>query len=191
MGRTPQPPGLQQAMGNPGKRKSKPAPARQPKGGAVEMPHWMARGKAFAGAREHWSRLAPSLAKLNVLSPTDVDALGRYCRHLDDWVRLTKQLDTEGHTQVVNNVNGDPFIRIHPAAKLRDTAEKHLVELEDRFGLNPRERMALYRSMNAMNVPVGDLFGRDREPPQPAPEGAHDSIVGFGRRPAGGGALPN
>jgi hypothetical protein len=95
------------------------------------------------------------------------------------------------------------MIRLHPAAKLREIAEKRLLDLEDRFGLNPRHRLAILRDMNALGVAPGDLFawrekqqdaGETAAPPAsdlpPPAEEDDDDIIGFARRPPPG-ALPN
>lgn len=194
MGRRPHPPGYQDAMGNPGRRKSKPPAAkRKIEFGSVAPPPWL-KGRDFAGALDAWRRIAPQLARVNVLTPSDADAFARYCVHLADWVRLTKVIRKEGETQSVTTVSGDLMVRLRPEFKARELAERRVLELEDRFGLSPRYRLDLYRDMNALNVPVGDLFSRPGEPePDQAAEQTDgpDDIIGFGRRDRPGPPLPN
>lgn len=187
MGRTPKPPGLDAAMGNPGRRPPKvPTVAKPAAASSIAMPDFIARGRDFAEARRVWDATAPILGRLNVVGPADTVALGRYCVHVADWVRITKTLAKEGETQTVKTVAGDPMIRIHPLVKRRDGIEKHLLEAEDRFGLNPSHRISLYRDMGALGAPVGDLFGyRPPEKPTSSPaipdEVGSDAIIGFAR----------
>ena len=188
MGRTPKPPGLDAAMGSPGRRPSKTRAVTKPASSpGVAMPDYLGRGREFADARRVWDAAAPMLARLNVVNAADAHALARYCVHVADWVRITKTLAKEGETQTVKTVAGDPMIRIHPLVKRRDGIEKHLLEAEDRFGLNPTHRISLYRDMGALGAPVGDLFGY-RPPEKPAapaggPSGeiGSDGIIGFAR----------
>lgn len=189
-------------MGNPSRRASKSPPVRRRPTSHEIAVSPLLKGPDLKSARAIWSWLAPALARSNMLAPTDVDAFARYCIHLDEWSQYTATLRKEGSTQVVKTTSGDEMVRLHPAAKLREIAEKRLLDLEDRFGLNPRHRLAILRDMNALNVPTGDLFGwrdgREGGPeaaPEAAPhvaasEDADADIIGFARRlPAG--SLPN
>lgn len=196
MGRTPKPPGLDAAMGNPGRRQpSRPAVVKPAASSSISMPDIIAKGREFIEARRVWNATVPILSRLNVIGPADAHALARYCVHVSDWARITKTLAKDGETQTVKTVAGDPMIRIHPLVKRRDGIEKHLLEAEDRFGLNPSHRISLYRDMGALGAPIGDLFGyrqpEDKRASPSAPtEPDHDGIIGFAR-PGDRGALPN
>lgn len=202
MGRRKQPAGLQEAMGNPGRRKAV-APTRSTKRPAkvqdAAVPYVL-KGREFTDARKVWDRIAPELIKSNIMTPTDFEAFGRYCVHVADWAELSKTIKREGRTQTVKTTSGDEMVRMHPAVKARELAEKRMIDLEDRFGLNPRYRMAIMRDMNALPG-FGGLFdrgGQDDKPDQAAPAEPvapseiddDDDIIGFGRS-AGGSGLPN
>ena len=190
-------------MGNPSRRKPAPGPSRKraPTIADVEMSPLL-KGAAYRQARTIWARIAPDLSRNNMLAPSDVDALARYCIHLEEWSTHTATLRKEGSTQEVKTTSGDVMIRLHPAAKLREIAEKRLLDLEDRFGLNPRHRLAILRDMGALQIPLGDLFSRsdvsasvDKNPvmsseAMPAAREEDDDIIGFARRPPPG-TLPN
>lgn len=202
MGRRKQPAGLQEAMGNPGRRKA-PTPTATPKRSAkvedASVPYVL-KGREFADARKVWDRIAPDLVRSNIMAPTDFEAFGRYCVHVADWAELSKTIKKEGRTQEVKTVGGDVMVRMHPAVKARELAEKRMVELEDRFGLNPRYRMAIMRDMSALPG-LGSLFDRadkndkpdhaePAEPVAPSEIDDDDDIIGFGRAATGTG-LPN
>lgn len=203
MGRRKQPAGLQEAMGNPGRRKAA-APTTSPKRSAKSVDAaipYVLKGREFTDARKVWERIAPELIRSNIMTPTDFEAFGRYCVHVADWAELSKTIKREGRTQTVKTTSGDEMVRMHPAVKARELAEKRMIDLEDRFGLNPRYRMAIMRDMNALPG-FGGLFDRQghddkpdhtaepAEPVAPAEIDDDDDIIGFGRS-AGGSGLPN
>lgn len=194
MGRRPHPPGMQEAMGNPGRRKPKPQAPRKIELSPGEPPSWL-RGKDYAKALDIWRRLAPTLVRLNVLTATDADSFARYCVHLSDWIRLSKVIREQGETQMVKTVSGDEMARLRPEFKAREIAERRVLELEDRFGLSPKHRLDLFGAMAAQGM--GDLFAwrqqKDDEPPRdtPEPTDEHDDIIGYARGNAPRGAPLN
>jgi len=191
-------------MGNPGRRKSKAATVATPKRAVkpvdATLPA-MLKAREFSAARGVWERIAPELIRSNIMAPTDFEAFARYCVHVADWIDLSKTIQKEGRTQVVKTTAGDDMVRLHPAVKARELAEKRMIDLEDRFGLNPRYRMAIMRDMNALPS-FGGLFDRatktdkadqTAEPAAPTPPAEIDDdndIIGFGRS-TGGSGLPN
>lgn len=145
----------------------------------AQPPSWLKGVSELA----QWRRLVPELQRLNLYNDSLRDTVGRYCQHFADWVRLTHEIKRDGATVWVTMTNGeDRMLRINPAVRVRDTVEKHLVDLEDRFGFSPLARYRLTAFQAAQ--PRADLFGHavaaakaDEVPGAPPPP-ADDSPIG-------------
>lgn len=183
MGRRAKPEALKAAAGNPGKRRRKAGEgasrADQAKVSAVASadapPDWL--GKE---AVRVWREVLPMLSRNRFFAETDRLALGRYCVHFAEWIAARDTISVEGSTQIVRTVAGDDMARVHPAVKIRNDAERHLLALEDRFGLNPSARFSL--SMKLLGEPgLGepDLFST-QPGAAPAGDGAPDPLAHFG-----------
>lgn len=163
-GRLPKPDAVKRAAGNPGKRKIpalvKPSAARAATS-AFAPPAWL-----DAAARRIWTTLAADLVRLNFLRGSDVQAFARYCHHMAGWVKARKTVQKEGEFYDATATSGEKLKRLHPAAKAAELHEKHLVELEDRFGLTPLARQRILRDQAAL--PAGSL-PFDRQPTEPKP----------------------
>lgn len=170
MGRNAKPDAVKAALGNPGKRKTRPRAPRDDKSKQIAPsrfapPEWLVNHVA----RDIWGDMADKLVALNFLKPTDRNAFGRYCSHLADWIEASETIRVEGKFYNATNVTGDELKRIHPMVKIREIAEKHLVELEDRFGLSPLARQKMLRDQ--ASLPPGSLFDRtDKQIDHNAPD---------------------
>lgn len=184
MARHPNNDEMNAAKGNPSKRR-RPSklpvdlPSSPP--GVTDVPTFVTNHSA--SACDKWQELAPALRRYNLFTEFDRDALGRYCCHMADWVVATKKIRLQGVTQKVKTVSGDEMIRLNPAIKVRELAERHIEEAVKHFGLAPDVRYGMLRDMNALNVPLGGLFDHSASPPPPPPQGNVVSLVGLnGRR---------
>lgn len=191
-GRPSKPAGLNERQGNPGHRKAKPPPAPLPIPDPVEedrgplaAPKWLSRTAATV-----WRELAPTLRQRRLLQDADVTAFGRYCDWLARYVALARK--TTGN--VVEKSKSKKALmasRVDRAITAMLAIDKTLSHYEDRFGMNPRERMAIYEKMMARPVgrpPSLPRPGNDDAPAAPAAKPATSaSPIGFLRR----GALSN
>ncbi len=182
-GRKPDGPELQQAKGNPGRRpKPKKHGTRSPEERAAALaaatppdakfgpPDFMG-DPHFDGAIAIWRELSPELARIGLLDRLDRHALAIYCVHMADWIDATKDIAANGTHYKAKNVNKDDLWRRNPAVLVRELAEKHILELGERFGLNPATRFKLLRDQSL--IPNSGLFG-DRDAP-PAKEANADT----------------
>jgi P27 family predicted phage terminase small subunit len=154
-GRKSKPAAVKIAQGNPGKRKiveNKRVKAVDPRLSRFSPPDWLVDEVAL----KVWSDTADDLVKLNFLRPSDRHSFARYCAHLSKWVAASKIIDTEGDHYETKSVTGELLKRLNPMVKVREIAEKHLIELEDRFGLNPTARQKMLRGQAAL--PAAGLF---------------------------------
>ena len=173
MGRTPKSP-TEKRLTKASKRKAAPEPVAStvasstaaPASTDLKPPPWLLDKPALGV----WHRIAPELHRLNILSPSDVDVFGRYCRHFADWIEATATINREGSTVLVKMTNSEERMpRMHPAVKVREVAEKHLLEIEDRFGGSPLARYRLIAQQAAHPGAFGDLFSRAGVTPDQAP----------------------
>jgi P27 family predicted phage terminase small subunit len=147
-----------------GAGRRKPRPARPAAGApkALLPPDWI----VGTSARAVWKRIVPELQRLNIMNESFRDPVGRYCLHFADWIRLSKEIARDGTTMMVKMTNSEERMpRVNPAIRVRDTLERSLIDIEDRFGLSPLARFRIV-SHQAAN-PQRDLFGRE---PAPAPD---------------------
>lgn len=192
-GRKPDPAGLQEAKGSPGKRK-------RGKGRAVKLTAEEIAAQLEAAqnaqAADHpkfladprvkealaiWRELETDLRRLRLLDRLDRHTFAMYCVHMADWITATRDIQKRGHWKNVKNVNGDLMPRLNPMVKVREIAERHILEIGARFGLDPANRYKLLRDQAAAPMPNPDLFNRtpagvdetqaaansDDEPPNP------------------------
>jgi P27 family predicted phage terminase small subunit len=151
----------------------------------VAAPSWLK-----GGGLEIWTRLAPRLSGMNLLTPIDAETFGRYCRNFARWFKMQLVLDEEGETYESESAHGK-LKRAHPAFLISDRLERQLNQAEANFGLNPAERQRIFAARAAAAAGAfPDLFGHVPDPsaakgkgkPKPA-EKAEDagrkSAVGF------------
>ena len=197
-GRKPDPPGLQAAKGNPGRRRTsasaRPAAAAS---GTVRPPKWL---KKSAAATRIWNELAPLLEKLNALQAIDAFPLARYCRYAVDWVAADEAVRKEGVWYDTTDSNGAATKKRHPAFHARHELDKVLQGIEVAFGMRPDARFKMLRDQAlVMNLPLfsaearsGQVQGEPDESPAPPHEvGEIDPIGALARFDAPRGGRPN
>lgn len=181
-GPKPEPAAVKEAKGNTGRRRigSDPVVEGAPQQARVAAPSWL-KGDGLAV----WKRLAPRLISLKLLSITDAETFGRYCRNFARWLKMQKRLDTMGEIYEIETQSGK-VRRADPAFLIGDRLERQLVTAEAMFGLNPAERQRIYAARAAGAGAGTDLFGHPTPPPAgkgkraPAPmQTKPKSAVGF------------
>lgn len=171
-GPSPKPAAVAQAQGNPGRRRIGADPAPADDAQASSAPDWLS-----PGALAVWTRLAPELTRLRLLSRADGLTFGRYCQLFALWLEAKAGVDLHGIvvTTTSEHVTMDRMSK-HLHAML--LLEKRLEDHEDRFGLNPANRQRIYAQRAAAGAGApgagGELFPDDAasKPPKPsAPAG--------------------
>ena len=159
-GPKPEPAAVKEAKGNPGRRKVGADPVAVESAGSVSPPVWLKDDALVV-----WKRLAPRLIALKLLSATDVETFGRYCRNFARWLKMQKRLDEESEIYEIETASGI-VRRADPAFAVSDRLERQLVVAEALFGLNPAERQRIFAA-RASTPPPGDLFA-GQQPSAPA-----------------------
>lgn len=144
MGRRQQPAAIKEAKGNPGRRPIA-------KEGAASAPSAMAAPRTLkAGPRRVWEKLAPELAGMRILKPSDLTAFRRYCVFVSKWGDLEPLLErAEIVVTTVSAHNPDGMERKSQLLLAALMLDKRLSEIEDRFGMNPSARQRLFLQMAA------------------------------------------
>jgi P27 family predicted phage terminase small subunit len=108
----------------------------RPRPVAPRCPPWLDRR-----AKAHWRQLAPILERNGLLTEADGDAFAQYCATWSLWRRCIAQIAAEG--VVITGHRKAP--RKHPSLTPLGQAERTLLALGPRFGLDPlsRSRMSL------------------------------------------------
>lgn len=130
-GRKPQPTALKVLRGNPGRRRLPEEPQPVP---IVDLqpPEWL-----DSEAQAEWRRQAPMLARLEVLTESDVSALEAYCKYWSMWKDATKYIQKWG--MVLKAKDGEVPV-ISPYIKIADKAMMHCRAFLIEFGLTPSSR---------------------------------------------------
>ena len=168
-GRRPQPTEVKKARGNPGRRRlsSDDASSAQPGFAAIAPPSQLRQAGVTV-----WKQIAPELANMNLLRPSDRHAFGRYCESLGHFWDVTRRLHKEGDTYTSESAHGT-LKRINPLFLLQERLAKRLEGLEDRFGLSPAARQQILARFAAhqpslpLSRPEADR-GNDGETSSPA-----------------------
>lgn len=170
-GRKPDAKGSQAAKGHPGKRRKQKEPRLSAEDRAAQLaaveaqaesashPKFLAHPK-LKEALSIWRELEPDLARLHLLERLDRHAFAMYCVHMADWIAATRDIQKRGQWRNVRNVNGDLMPRLNPMVKVREIAERHILDIGSRFGLDPANRYKLLRDQAAAPAPSGGLFDR-------------------------------
>lgn len=156
-GRKPEPAAIKEAKGNPGRR---PIPA-EPVVADARIPEWLSgEGKAI------WLRLAPDLARMNLLKRPDELTFGRYCENFALWLKARSALAASDLVTVTSSEHVT-MERLNKNLAAMLLLEKRLVDMEDRFGLNPANRQRIYaqRAQAGGQIP-GELPLEGDEPPR-------------------------
>jgi P27 family predicted phage terminase small subunit len=186
-GRKPAAPGLQEARGNPGRRRSAVQKrldemervagllAQSPAGGDPLSPPAIIDGSNAAVAV--WRDLAPRLRTTHRLQPQHRPMFALFCVYFAEWVVANEDVNRNGHTQKVKTVAGGMMERTRPIVSIRDKAFDQVIKLSERFGLTPSDEYSLFRDQAvaaSQNPSLFDLPNTAR-PEQPAPEAPESS----------------
>ncbi|WP_301100279.1 P27 family phage terminase small subunit [Propionivibrio sp.] len=173
-GRKAQPEAVNDAKGNPGRRRRKAMVACEGSSSST-APEFLSEA-----AKKFWDMQAPELAAMRFVRSTDHMAFARYCQHLVTWWDKTKALETEGDTYTTTSEHV-VIKRINPDFIVRERVERQLLALEDRFGLNPVYRQQILQRMAGQvtqTQPATGLFDASGETPS-ALETAAPSAIGI------------
>lgn len=128
------PTALKIIAGNPG---NKPLPKNEPKPAALDS---LAVPDELTGidARAAWSRVAPKLRRMHVLSEADVDALMLYCRECQVYAEAERLIARDGVT-----IDTEQGIKKHPAVTVLHEAATQMRNLMQSFGMTPASRASV------------------------------------------------
>jgi len=154
-GRRPDPAAVRVAKGNPGRRPIVQAPDEA----SARAPEWL-----NDAAREIWARLAPDLARMNLLKRPDELTFGRYCENFALWLKARAALG-QGDLVVETVSEHVTMDRLNKNLHAMLLLEKALINVEDRFGMNPSNRQRIYaqRAIGGASLP-GELPLGDEAP---------------------------
>jgi len=165
-------PVLQQAKGNPGRRKMSvkkmiaeaeriasllaEAPAETPD---VMAPPVFLNDPLVAAALKIWRDYAPELRRTHRLRPLHRLSFAMFCVYMGEWIAASDDIRRNGTFQLVSTVAGGAMERTRPIVAFREIAYRNVMDLSKEFGLTPREEYALFRDQaDAVGKNPG-LFG--------------------------------
>lgn len=155
MARRAMSPEQQKARGNPGKRpvKKRETVKTVLRQIVLARPSWLTDKLA----QRVWSQLH---AHLPFLRDSDVNAFGRYCQYLADWVVANKAIAKDKMVYETSSAHVEGMLRINPWFTVRSRLEDDLVKLEEKIGMTPIDRQRIIVGLAAgAGMPTGDLFG--------------------------------
>jgi P27 family predicted phage terminase small subunit len=132
MSRQPKPTAMKIVQGTFRKDRAKDEP--KPLTGDIHPPTWI-KGRA----RDIWDQYSTELIRLGLMTELDTEAFGKYCTFQAEWEELTVRLATEGMTYEGDN----GLLKTNPLVKIRTDLEIRILQLSDRFGLNPSARVRI------------------------------------------------
>jgi P27 family predicted phage terminase small subunit len=178
MGRPRGNPHDQDALGHPGKRKTKTEKAiaeAERQAQLLAMPRSNAETSGsppaylddprMAPAMAVWSEFAPRLDKLHLLSRLDRHTFALFCVYAAEFAIANEDVLVNGYSKKVRTVSKDYMLRENPSVARRDFAAKMVLDLSSKFGLTPADRNKLLRD-SAMRFDEETLFGRALPQPQ-------------------------
>jgi P27 family predicted phage terminase small subunit len=147
-GKKPKPTRVREGDGNVGKRKlnrSEPEFARVKVTAAP--PTWL-----NGAAKAEWARVAPDLARLNLLQVVDVMSLAAYCTAVAHWAAAERAIEEHGSTLILRDDKGAvkavmPSPHVGLAVKWLDKIRQFAAE----FGFTPSSRGRIELSKSAGN----------------------------------------
>lgn len=101
---------------------------------------------------------------------TDGPALRRLFHYRDEFARLSKEFDSAEFEPFTKGSTGQMVM--NPLYKALGDLEKQILALEDRFGLNVRQRIALGASVVDTAKTLAEVNQRQREQRNPEPSAA-------------------
>jgi P27 family predicted phage terminase small subunit len=176
MGRRADPPAVQRAKGNPGRRRSAVAKREDEIARVAEIiasapadpadpnapPALIDRGPLFAAAIAVWKLMAPRLSGTLRLQQQHRPIFAMFCVYYAEWVMANEDIIAKGATQSVRTVAGGRMERIRPVVKIRDAAFDQVLKLSARFGLTPSDEYDLFKSQQIAAAVNPSLFGGEQ-----------------------------
>jgi len=132
MGRKPTPTNLKLLRGNPGKRAINEAEPK-PEGIPLCPP------ELSNEARKEWSRIAPVLIRMGLLTDADRAALAAYCSLYAEFIQAELAIRELGSTFTTPNGH----VQVRPEVSIRKHAIAGMSPYLSRFGLSPADRAGL------------------------------------------------
>ncbi len=145
-GSRPKPTALKILQGNPGGR---PINTHEPK---FELTVPDCPIELNADAKLEWSRLAPHLLRMGLITEADRSAFAGYCQAYGRWIEAERYLATEGELLVTDKGNTVQNPRLWVANRALEQMYKFMVE----FGLTPSSRTRL--KVNPLSEDEMDAF---------------------------------
>jgi len=140
-GRKPKPSALKVLEGNRGKgRRPVNAYEPKPKKASLECPDWL-----LPEAQEEWSRLAPALDAMGVLTEADIRAFEGYCQAYARW-REAEDFITQ-HGSIFQTKSG--YVQQVPQVSIAMQNLKIMQSFCAEFGLTPASRSRIAVNANA------------------------------------------
>lgn len=133
---------------------------------------------------EIWKELSTDLRRINALARLDRFGFAMYCVHMADWIRATLHIKEHGATyKARNTVNKDVLQKLSPMVRVREIAERHILELGARFGLDPANRFKLVGIQAGLAgqgfLPFGGEPGQKKPDSEEESEAAPQAATGF------------
>lgn len=192
MGRRPDPPGVQAAKGNPGRRRSS-VKAREAQADRIAgllsnaatadlASPPMLSDPLFAPALAVWRDIGPELARTSRLPKEGRLILAMLCVYIAEWVEATVDIKTNGMFQDVPTVSGGVMERVRPIVQFREVAMSNIRHLSAEFGLTPAEMFSLFKDQAAAAASNPGLFDRGEAKPVRDEDPGRASVVGSAAR---------
>jgi P27 family predicted phage terminase small subunit len=152
-GPAPEPVGLKILKGIGGGRDQAGAPIPVPPAfdrGAPEPPAWLE-----AEALKVWTRVAPSLDRLDLLKDEDREAFAAYCTA---WARFVDAVGTYQAEGLTIAMPPSGRVVAHPAVRVAESAGRDLLRFAQEFGLTPSAEINLAKPAKPVSSD-DDKFG--------------------------------
>jgi P27 family predicted phage terminase small subunit len=133
-GPPPKPTSIRIAEGNPSRRPI--SDAEPHPDGEARMPAWLS-----AEAKRVWSKLAPICQRMGVLTDADEPMFAAFCDAYATFRACHEIIAKEGRIQKKYNAKThDCYEDARPEVKMLVDAQKLMLQIGARFGLNPSDR---------------------------------------------------
>ena len=112
-----------------------------------------------AGTRE-WYIVLSNYAKLNMLSPLDLPMIAAYCKEIERYIDINKQLTDKIRTITLKNPDGSvKNVIINPLVKIASESLEKAMKIAVQCGLTPASRTRIAVSqINASSNAIDDEF---------------------------------
>jgi P27 family predicted phage terminase small subunit len=139
---------LKLIKGNPGKQ-ALPVHEVKPRPVAPDCPEWLE-----LEAKEEWSRIAPKLERLGLLSEVDGAALAGYCQAYARWAQAEQSISVQGMTAEASSGWKQQAAEVSIALKYLAVVKGFCAE----FGLTPSARARMAMPGEKAEDDFGDLL---------------------------------